>query len=160
MTDLSDFVLPPEDDGGDNLHDRWDTHVHASVGAATIEIDEKPPWDAPHACCSRGPCVHLWQIAVHKQYMNREPMISFRRSCIRHENEIDLVDANIYRCDHWRPRWAAWVPDVVWATVGPLIEKLYERRYRESGEAPAWLEKLDRLAKEKADEAAQPKVKM
>lgn len=66
--------------------------------------------EAPQPCnqatmmCLRGPCVHLWQLALRFPSAVKDVMTEHVWTCLAGPEEFELNEKLVYFCDRWWPR--------------------------------------------------------
>ena len=90
--------------------------------------------------CLRGPCQHHWSLTM--RFDGADPgervFTERYRTCIRHSEEMDLREQNVYACEQWWPLWLAFVPETARGVFRTALCDVWEWWLKHRGYDFSW----------------------
>lgn len=105
-----------------------------------LECSAPQPCNQATMVCLRGPCQHAWLLTMRFDGadLGERVFVERFRSCIRHTEEMDLREQNVYDCAQWWPAPLAWVPVSARSLARPALRSAWEWWLRLRGYDFSW----------------------
>jgi len=102
--------------------------------AKPLHMPRAQPVNQATMVCLRGPCCYLWCMTTRfGMDTGDEVRVQRHRVCIRHQEEVQLADQNVYVCEQWWPAWLSFVPEFLRAPMRPHLRAAWEKHLERGG---------------------------